>query len=273
VKDDDSIDEGDIFSFDIQVNNYTTSAPRENTKVHWYVNYPNSDSPGYTIGVTLGTPDGEAPNNTLDLSWLGGGGSSSTTNNIGYADVEYQGDTNNGLAKGPSYRVTLDQKTEGPELLTVEIRKNVNSGILATKTFTINDTSKNGNGGGNTSEPVEFPIGWYGAVLDRNPNSQYSEEDDVGASYWISRASNSSASNIAERFLDEAENNYEEGDEDIYNENALNPSDVSEKDVITGTASYDPDTGKTTITGTRLDGSTINKTIEGKVSQTNMNFK
>jgi len=162
-----------------------------------------------------------------------------------------------------------------PTTFIIRIRSEPDGPIRDGKAVTINDTGKNDNPVGNTSEPVEFPIGWYGAVLGRESDSRYTGTEMTGSDHWIRKASQTSlsVSELAERFLSDAENNYENGEEDIYNDNALDSSNVSKKDVITGTASYDPDTGKTTITGKRLDGSTINKTIDGTVSQTDVNFK
>jgi len=117
------------------------------------------------------------------------------------------------------------------------------------------------------AEPVVTPIGWYGATLDRESNTNYTTDDLDGADYWINKSRDSDPSTIARRFLDEAEKNYRNDDEDTYNRNAIDPSIASQEDIITGTASFDPDTGQTTITGKNLNGEKINKTVEGRVDK------
>jgi hypothetical protein len=84
-------------------------------------------------------------------------------------------------------------------------------------------------------EPTEIAIGWYGSTVGREANNEYTKGNGGdGADYWIRKASKSSADDIAKRFLDSAGDNYNDGREDYYNDDSLDPSSVSKKDIVSG---------------------------------------
>lgn len=113
-----------------------------------------------------------------------------------------------------------------------------------------------------SAAPIETPIGWYGSVLGRDERDTAS---DTGGEWWTSVSQNNSAEKVAESFLYGAEKNARAGKESVFNADALDPSRASKNDILTGKASYDPSTGKSTISGVTLDGRNITKTVEGRV--------